>query len=688
MSYWDEVLADSPTVLLKMDEASGSLVDTQTGNNATVSGAAMTYRSTGPHATGIPYAVTFASGTLATVADSTDLDLGDGPFSIEFWLKRTSSVGADDYETAVLADSPTVLFPMDESSGNLTDVVGSKTGTASGSPTYGVAGPMASHTAIAFSGDDYFSVADHADLDLGNGPFSIEFWLRRSSITVGSYIFGKTNASFATPGYAVELRNGATFDDVRLQDGSTSSHCYNSAAEIDDTDWHHIVYTRALATTAIMYVDGSSVGVSTNAKTFSDNNLALVIGALYAGGSAYTGELAYLAFYKSVLTPTRVAAHYAARTGGGLADSTPIKKASGSTAPGYMVKWVSDLLRLTNGAGTVDVSTVTADTDPGWHHWVITRGVGASGSIFRDGIAIVSPPEIEGYGRYALDSLGTRTATVTDSATFLAAFAALGSTVDIMRFSGTVNIDLGAVVRTLTSRSNFLIDGTGANVTITNGCIFFDACDHFAVVNVRNRANWDPVEENVGDGFTNYGCHDYYYSHVSASHAIDEQISSTNGCYNFSFIDCLIGRGIDPVVTYGYLSYGYEVEWNGPGSFIRTAFINSDTRNPQIGYRGVSSSTTPDPRPITYDLVNRIVVNANWCLIATLGAKVNDTNPYDYNNSKAPSAINGGVIGSFPVADWAQVTALSPSAAVANAKTNCGCLPHDAYDIALLAEIP
>jgi hypothetical protein len=91
--YYDEVLTDNPVVLLKMDDASGALVDTQVGNNATVSGSTPTYQVAGP-ATGIPFGFRFVSGTLATIADSADVDLGDGPWSIEFWLRRDAAAAA------------------------------------------------------------------------------------------------------------------------------------------------------------------------------------------------------------------------------------------------------------------------------------------------------------------------------------------------------------------------------------------------------------------------------------------------------------------------------------------------------------------------------------------------------------------------------------------------------------------
>jgi len=241
--------------------------------------------------------------------------------------------GASTYAATILADSPTVVFPLDEASGNITDLVASKTGTAVGTPVYGATGPVTGHTAINMNTAGMFSVADHADLDLGDGPFSIEFWMQRNDITSGSYVLGKTDASFATTGYAVEIRNETT-DSIRLQDGSTSTHIWNTGDLIADTNWHHVVYTRALATTAILYIDGSAVSVSTVAKTFSNNNLALMIGGLYSGNSHFAGKLAYVAVYKAVLTEAQIDAHIAAAsaTGGGITEAAVGVKTGGEGA--------------------------------------------------------------------------------------------------------------------------------------------------------------------------------------------------------------------------------------------------------------------------------------------------------------------------------------------------------------------
>jgi hypothetical protein len=213
------------------------------------------------------------------------------------------------YEEVLAKDGAVFVLPMDESSGNITDIIGGKVGTAAGTPVYNVAGPIRGHSAININGASDFSFTDHADLDLGNGPFTIEFWIKRNDITSGTYIIGKTDATLATPGYAIELRNG-TPDTVRLQNGATSSHVNNTADLFADTNWHHVVFSRPLATTATMYVDGSSVSVSSSAITFSDNNLALVVGGLYSENSRFAGSISYLAIYKSALTAGDVYRHY------------------------------------------------------------------------------------------------------------------------------------------------------------------------------------------------------------------------------------------------------------------------------------------------------------------------------------------------------------------------------------------
>ena len=92
-SYSTEVMADSPTLFFRTDEASGNLLDGSShGLTGTVSGSALSYQQAGP-GTGLPYGVKFnVDGTsLVSITSASGINLGDGPFTIEFWMKRVET---------------------------------------------------------------------------------------------------------------------------------------------------------------------------------------------------------------------------------------------------------------------------------------------------------------------------------------------------------------------------------------------------------------------------------------------------------------------------------------------------------------------------------------------------------------------------------------------------------------------
>lgn len=232
------------------------------------------------------------------------------------------------YWEEVLADSPTLLMKLDETSGTLTDSSTSGlSGTSSGSVTYHTTGPDATGIPYAFGftgANSYISIANNTALDLGNGPFSVEFWMKRISASGTANIFGKGDGSFPSSGIAGEV--GSAPDYVYFEQGGSNKHISTSGT-VDDTNWHHIVFTRAAATNAIAYLDGTAGTTLTLAKTFSNNTLALVLGDLYAAStygwfdSGSGGYMAGFALYKSELSSGRVAAHYAARSTGSAVPS-------------------------------------------------------------------------------------------------------------------------------------------------------------------------------------------------------------------------------------------------------------------------------------------------------------------------------------------------------------------------------
>ena len=79
------------------------------------------------------------------------------------------------------------------------------------------------------------------------------------------------------------------------------------------TGWHHIVATKTGAAVHI-YLDGVDVTGSVTNRTLTDAGPPLILGARRGTTSAFLdGFLDEVAIYKSVLSPSRVAAHYAAR---------------------------------------------------------------------------------------------------------------------------------------------------------------------------------------------------------------------------------------------------------------------------------------------------------------------------------------------------------------------------------------
>lgn len=219
--------------------------------------------------------------------------------------------GDNAYEDAVLADSPTFLASMEEASGNLTDIIGGKTGTANGTPTYGVTGPITGKTAIAFpASTDFFTFADHADLDLGDGPYTLEMWFGRDADTAtwqGAFNKG-TNA------YAIGINPSDKYNSGKM---GVAEYVQSTGTVAADSSWHHVVVTKAAGTGAgrsKLYVDGvdaTSEGDTTT--TSADTTTTLEVGR-EGSGQRSAGRIAYIAIYKSVLSSTRVAAHYDAAT--------------------------------------------------------------------------------------------------------------------------------------------------------------------------------------------------------------------------------------------------------------------------------------------------------------------------------------------------------------------------------------
>lgn len=211
-----------------------------------------------------------------------------------------------DIWTQIAALSPKLFLKMQDASGNLADASGnSHTATAVGSATYHATGPDAVNVpfGITVAAGQYFTIAHHADFNwAANGTALLLY--KRASATTDAYMFGKTDATLAAPGYSATIHNVGPPDVVNLQNGATSTQETTTAAIVDDTNWHLIGLDKPTGSTdGHIYVDGVSVGINSSALTFTDNALGLAICNLYSGGGFVSaGTYALFAMWQSILT--------------------------------------------------------------------------------------------------------------------------------------------------------------------------------------------------------------------------------------------------------------------------------------------------------------------------------------------------------------------------------------------------
>jgi hypothetical protein len=234
--------------------------------------------------------------------------------SLRGFIISASGDGASlaDYVSVVLADSPVVYYQMNEESGQPQDSSGNGLHTTAtvGGPTYGVPGAVGgTGTAISLDGSDAFTRTDNAALDLGDGPLSLEVWMRRGSLAAADQaLIGKrSGAYYMRLNAAGELQfNRANVADIVA-----------STVTIEDRDdWHHCVATK-LGAAVKLYIDGEDVTGSVSDSTLVNNADALDIGQK-DGGEFFIGRLQHVAVYDSVLSPAQVLAHYEAGRAAGV----------------------------------------------------------------------------------------------------------------------------------------------------------------------------------------------------------------------------------------------------------------------------------------------------------------------------------------------------------------------------------
>lgn len=197
---------------------------------------------------------------------------------------------SNDYLTNLKAD-----WTLDES-GTLVDVQNGYNMARSGTTTT-TSGALGN--AFSVSGAGYASVADNADLSVGDVDWSIEFTMRPSSIGGLDAVVGKGTD------WLFYLTTGASGSLMWQQSGSDTLQTTSASMAINTT-YHIVAVFRASDNNGKVYINGTqnksqTVGVAT------DGSGAFIIGA-YNTSTAfpYSGWIDNIRFWKRELDSTAV----------------------------------------------------------------------------------------------------------------------------------------------------------------------------------------------------------------------------------------------------------------------------------------------------------------------------------------------------------------------------------------------
>lgn len=214
------------------------------------------------------------------------------------------------YHTVVLQDTPSVYYRLgDASSPAVPDAgAGGVNAPQVGTVTFNQTGALVgdSNKAASFPG----TVGNHlvtastpgSAYDLGDGPFTIEFWYKVTTVSVQQDAINKS-----TGAYLVRLSSANHFVLVLSGTGNVFS---TTNTFTDTTGWHHVVVTRTAATQPHIYIDNVDQAGTYTPGTFGNNTIGFMMGEGGVSSSPWHGLLDEVAIYKSALSAARVNAHY------------------------------------------------------------------------------------------------------------------------------------------------------------------------------------------------------------------------------------------------------------------------------------------------------------------------------------------------------------------------------------------
>lgn len=211
---------------------------------------------------------------------------GDVPEFDPYWSNVVIAMHMDG------ADASTTF--VDEKGHAVTVYGGAKLSTTS--PARGTA------CAVFGGTGDYLSFGDPADLELGGGSFTIEFWLKTTQTLVYACPIGRDTGTFPAGAWLI-LLNGPGSGYIQFWNASYSTSAAQlspaSNPAINDGAWHHVAIVRNGSAMAL-YKDGTSIATATWTGSIADLAAGVNIGRYQGYSRDFNGSIDDLRITKGV----------------------------------------------------------------------------------------------------------------------------------------------------------------------------------------------------------------------------------------------------------------------------------------------------------------------------------------------------------------------------------------------------
>lgn len=209
-------------------------------------------------------------------------------------------------------------WKFDESSGNASDSSGNSNTLTNVNTTAYAAGKIRNGADFESTSTNYFEIADGSQTGLDiTGDIGASFWVKPEStlgISTQRVLFGKFTSFGNQRSYSLRYRNesGTLRLILLINDDGYSSEDYIWNQTLNTATWYHVVVTwKASTSTAELWVDNTSIGTQSGAKTSIHSGTApFTVAAVNSGGDPFDGVIDELAIYSRLLNDGDVSKLY------------------------------------------------------------------------------------------------------------------------------------------------------------------------------------------------------------------------------------------------------------------------------------------------------------------------------------------------------------------------------------------